>query len=347
MNYSSLAGSISEKCSGISEELYTINSSKFDGIWSGSASDSLTGEFDDAVRVAKSQLEEVGNYSDLLLMVEEYKRLTEEIESLTSTYYSYPSEGYETVRNDLSRRIEISSNKAAQLKKDIVTKIGKFSKITSQVDEITYTLDEDYKKYSADSGNYMFDVDSLLSKFENNSLRKLGDNQSLYDYFAKEDVERYINNIKENSSGRDAAVNCALGIMSLASSVGVKLDYDWGGGHGAYTTLDNVANGVDCSAFASWCINQGAGGDFATRNSASLKSVGNKTSYESAQKGDILVYNNGENGHVMIIVENDVANQRFVLAEASGSKAGVKLSSGSYSKYSNQYSARDLSEYYS
>lgn len=347
MDYGSLAGSIDEKCSGISEELYTVKSSKFDGIWSGIARDSLIGKFDDAVRVAKSQLEEVGNYSDLLLMVDEYKRLTEEIESLKSTYNSYQGEKYESARNELSRKIEIRSNRAAQLKNSIITKISRFSKITSQIEEITYTLDEDYKKFSADSGNYMFDVDSLLSKFESGSLKKLGDNQSLYDYFAKEDVERYINNIKENSSGRDAAVNCALGIMSLASSVDVKLDYDWGGGHGAYTTLDNVANGVDCSAFASWCINQGAGGDFATRTTASLISVGERTSYESAQKGDILVYNNGEGGHVMIIVENDVINQRFVLAEASGAKAGVKLSSGSYSKYSNQYSARDLSEYYS
>ena len=193
----------------------------------------------------------------------------------------------------------------------------------------------------------MFDVNSLLSKFENNSLRKLEDGESLYNYFAKEDVENYINSIKSNSSGRDAAVNCALGIMSLASSVNLKLDYDWGGGHGAYTTLDNVANGVDCSAFASWCINQGANKEFVARTTVGLENVGKKINYESAQKGDILVYNDDDNGHVMIIVENDVDNQRFVLAEASGQQTGVKLSSGSYSKYSNQYSVRDLSEYYS
>mgnify|MGYP003300228952 CR=1 FL=1 len=82
MGYSSLANSINEKCSGISEELYTINSSCFDGIWSGDAYESLTSKFDSAIRVAKSQIEEVGNYSDLLVMVQEYKDLKEAISSL-------------------------------------------------------------------------------------------------------------------------------------------------------------------------------------------------------------------------------------------------------------------------
>lgn len=347
MNYGSLASSINEKCSGISEELYTMKSSCFDGIWSGIAKDALAGNFDNAVIVAKSQLEEVGNYSDLLLMVEEYKELTEKIDSLKNSLYNYQDDKYEEVRKKINNDIVVASNKAAQLRMNIIAKISRFSRISAQYEAILYTLEQDYKKYSDEFGSYMFDVDSLLSRFNDNSLSKMRDGDSLYNYFNKEDVENYINNIKENSSGRDAAVNCALGIISLASSVDLKLDYDWGGGHGAYTTLDNVANGVDCSAFASWCINQGATEDFATRTTASLKNVGEKTTYESAQKGDILVYNNGENGHVMIIVENDVENQRFVLAEASGANTGVKLSSGSYAEYSSVYSARDLTEYYS
>ena len=55
MNYGSLASSINEKCSGISDELYTMKSSVFDGIWSGIAKDALAGNFDDAVRVSLSE----------------------------------------------------------------------------------------------------------------------------------------------------------------------------------------------------------------------------------------------------------------------------------------------------
>lgn len=347
MGYSSIANDISLKSDNVGVELNSVKSANFDGIWSGPAHDTLTSNLSDAVANVSKQLEEVNKFAEVLIQVQEYKDTKERIVSLQNSLSSYDSE---TDKDAIARtKSELSScnNKASQLKSEISSKLSSFSKVSSQYEVIEYTIEKEYESYSNEAGNYQADLNGLLNAFNNGSLTKLSDGSSLYDYFAKDDVEKYINSIKNNSSGgRDTAVNCALGIISLAASVGAKLDYDWGGGHAAYTTLDHVADGTDCSAFASWCINQGAGGDFQTQTTAGLVNVGVAEEYQSAQKGDILVYNTGGKGHVVVIVENDAENQRFVVAEAASSKQGVKVSSRSYSEFAGKYTARDLSSVY-
>lgn len=347
MNYSSIANDISSKSDNVGVELNSVKSTNFDGIWSGPAHDTLTSNLSDAVTNASKQLEEVNKFAEVLIQVQEYKETNEKIVELQNSLSRYDSETDKDAIRRVRSNIQSYRNKASQLKSEISSKLSSFSKVSSQFEIIEYTVEKDYESYSNETGNYQANLKGLLTAFNNGSLTKLSDRSSLYDYFKKEDVEKYINSIKNNSSGgRDTAVNCALGIISLAASVGAKLDYDWGGGHGAYTTLDNVANGTDCSAFASWCINQGAGKGFQTKSTAGLINVGVAERYESAQKGDILVYNNGDKGHVMVIVENDADNGRFVVAEAANSRQGVKLSTRNYSEFAGKYTARDLSSIY-
>ena len=132
----------------------------------------------------------------------------------------------------------------------------------------------------------------------------------------------------------------------MAADVGVKLDYDWGGGHTSVTSTDAVATGTDCSAFASWAINQGAAETFNTQSTAGLIGVGSQTSFEDAQQGDILVYRNNSQGHVVMIIDNDPETQQFLVAEAASPDTGVVMKTRSYASLAGIYQARDLSSIY-
>ena len=126
----------------------------------------------------------------------------------------------------------------------------------------------------------------------------------------------------------------------------LKLDYDWGGGHTSVTSTDAVATGTDCSAFASWAINQGAAENFNTQSTAGLIGVGSQTSFEDAQQGDILVYRNNSQGHVVMIIDNDPETQQFLVAEAASPDTGVVMKTRSYASLAGIYQARDLSSIY-
>ena len=202
--------------------------------------------------------------------------------------------------------------------------------------------------YFKEYDGFVVDVNNFEGLFENRQLKKIPDGITLYDYVAKENVQKRLNEIKSIYVGRDAAVNCALGIMEIAADKGLKLDYDWGGGHNTpIPNVDYVARGVDCSGFVSWAIDQGSKETFLSRTTGSLLRVGKGIDYTEAQAGDILVYNDGTAGHVVMVVENDQEAKEFLVVEAAGSEIGVLMQTRSYSSLRRgNYIARDLTELY-
>lgn len=344
MSYKDKANKITKKYSDVSTSLSIVKDISFDNIWKGKAKDAII----PALKKAIEELENVGksieNFASALIELEKYKTKKESISSLKKEYNSLAdTKENKKQRNSLSTQINslISDNK--ELRKSIESKLSTITPVTTIVESVAIS---DFV-YQNENGKFIVDVKSLLAKFENGSLKKIADGDSLYNYFSEDEVKQLMENIKSEYQGRYLAVNSALAIVDLAASKNLKLDYDWGGGHAEITSLTHVANGTDCSAFVSWAVNQGNPGDFKTRTTAGLISVGTTIDYTAAKEGDILVYNNGENGHVVMVVENDPDNQKFVVVEANGSKEGVILKTRTYSSLkNNNYKAKDLSEIY-
>lgn len=344
MSYSSVADSIRNKVTLLDNSISSCENINFDSVWAGDAHNNLTSNLDNAFKSIKIQRDNALTLADVLDDLQIYKDNEEKIDGIkyTLSNISNTEENQETIRK-YNNQISGLQTTNSSLKTSIKTAINSISSVSSQFELVTYEPSNNYKDYAVD-------LSEMLMLFESGALNKLSDNNgssdSLYDYYTEAEVDSMITSIKEKYSGRDAAVNCALGVMQMAADVGLKLDYDWGGGHTSVTDIDAVATGVDCSAFASWAINQGAASTFNTRCTDSLIYVGNKVSYEDAQKGDILVYNSGGEGHVVMIVDNDPESQQFLVVEASGQNAGVIMQTRSYASLSGTYQARDLSSIY-
>ena len=342
MGYSSIASSIRSQAETVNSVLSSVKGITFDGVWSGDAYSAQSSKLKDALGNIDTQRQMALKFADALDKLQQYKDNKEKNESLQKTLneLSNTEENADTItslRNQISQ-LQTANN---SLRSNITAIVSGFSTTSSKYELINYDVSTDYE-------GYIVDLAEMLSLFKSGSLSKIPDSgkNSLYDYYSQEEVDAKISEIKSQYTGREAAVNCALGIMQMAADVGLKLDYDWGGGHSSVTDVDHVAKGTDCSAFASWAINQGAASTFNTRTTSGLIKVGKQIPYEDAQKGDILVYRSNGSGHVVMIVDNDPETQQFLVVEAAGSKPGVVMQTRSYASLSGTYQARDLSSIY-
>ena len=338
MNYTSKASSINTALSPFISAVSNIQKLSFDTVWSGDAHNTLTSNLSTSLKKIQAQRDAISVYTSALENLQMYKNNKEEIDSLRSEYLNLVGDEYESRRQQLSGKITNLENTNTNLKSSIQNSLKSISSVSAEFEVVNYTPDNTY-------GDYILDLHDFLQLFQSGSLVKLSDNDgsndSLYDYYSKEEVDNRINQIKGQYKGRNAAVNCALGVMEMAAQVGKKLDYDWGGGHGGdgITDIDEVATGTDCSAFASWAINQGISnlvGPYGMIN------LGKSTSYENAQGGDILV----SSEHVVMIIANNPEAQQFLVAEANGSQEGVIMRTRSYAACSGAYQAVDLSNLY-
>lgn len=342
MGYDALATTLNSKKTTFETSIQNIKNISFDTIWSGQAYTKLTTDLTTTMENLNTQKANIESFAFALQLLQCYKNNKEKQVAMQNQLSSIANTAENAnAISSLVAQINNFTTTNENIKQRINTIFQSITPVNSTLEEVGYKV----------SGNldYILDVQELYNLFATNQLTKLPDsgNNSLYDYYSEEEVEQYLNEIKSTYSGRDAAVNCALGIMQLAANVGLKLDYDWGGGHTAVTSNSAIATGVDCSAFASWAINQGSTNTFETRTTGGLISVGERVDYSEAQKGDILVYNNGENGHVVVVIENNPETQTFIVAEAAGSDTGVILKERSYSSLSSSsYQARDLSSIY-
>ena len=212
-----------------------------------------------------------------------------------------------------------------------------------------------------DYGDFIVDVDDLLAAYSYKSEEPLRilNGGSLYDYYNSYDengkviegsgkayVEGLILDIRNKYSGRDAAVNSALAMLQLAADKGIKIDYEHKGtlGISPYVRTTDVASGVDCNPFVSWCVDKGVDTGFQWRPVQSFRNVGTeieRENWSSAKPGDLL----SSEGHIIIIVENDPEKEVFTVAHASGTSVGIVLEEKSYSNMGN-YSLRDMTEVY-
>ena len=345
---SEITKNVGKYSSSFSDSVGNIDTSPLKDAWSGEAATTVNDDLQTAMDAINTVKDQIDKLKTILEEVDKLKKLKDEIDTLNKRISELAglisnadektdTSGWVSEKATKEKEVETKQEEYDKLKEKIKGELDGFDSISSQiVAKTSESLGVDT------ASDYIVDLYDMLLQFNSGELSKMADGDSLYNYYSKEEVEQKLNSIKSKYTGRDAAVNCALTVMGMAAAKGLKLDYDWGGGHVDVTSLDHIASGTDCSAFASWAINQGSPDTFHTMTTSGLINQGSREDYEDAKKGDILV----SGSHVVMIVDNDPETQQFLVAEASGSDTGVVLQTRSYSSVSGAYQARDLSSIY-
>lgn len=327
MNYGSIASSLKSGASMISDSLGDIHDISFGTIWSGNVYEALSSNLETSVKKIEKQKQNVNKFADALEKLQTCVDNNQQIFGLRSSL-----DGIENNEENAYRIKKInksiltlqSNNKA--LKEEIKSLLSGITPVNSEFELVKVDSDsfEDYKGFVSET------YDNFQMASSNKNKRTSSGGHSLYDYYMEEEVDKKLNEIKSKYTGREAAVNCALGIMQMATDVGLKLD-------------NNINN--EGSDFAAWAVQQGANETFVMGTTEELINAGKKVAYEDAQKGDILVYDTGGTKQVVMIFDNDPDTQQFLLAD-SQDKTGVTVKTKSYASLSGTYQARDLSIIY-
>lgn len=364
-SYGDMSKTMSGNAENSSESLSSVKNISFDGVWSGAAYDTLTSALENTIAKADIELANYESFSAAMEELESYKTKKERYDKLTELINGihYPDsekdpEGY------ASACATAAGYKAEQATlKDEMDKLRKsiestLSAITANSSELTAV------KFNYDDGefNLDFDIADLYTMYNNGSLKIMNSGKSLYDYYdiydddgnlirsGKEYVEGIITDIQSKYSGREAAVNCGLAMLQLAADVGIKINYEHAGTDSdVYVRTSDVASGVDCNPFVSWCLDKGVDDGFQWRPVSYFYDDGrfpdtiDYTNWSNAQAGDVLA--NG--GHVMMIVENNTETGTFTVMHASGSNAGITVSERSYASLkSDGYKVKDMTNVY-
>ena len=362
MEYSAIASTLRTKCSDLEILVNDANSISFDSVWSGSAHDSMMTSLTDLVKRTQTEISNIREYADALDSLQKYIEHKDKINELKLQYYNMPiTEENRTARANLNSLINSLTVSNTQTRTNIINTMSKFNKISSEIEVVTYdAVAEDY-------GQFIVDIDSLVATYANNysddnpaDPLKILTGGSLYDYYNSYDengnviegsgkayVEGIILDIRNKYSGRDAAVNSALAILQLAADKGIKLDYEHKGTAGIrpYVRTSDVASGVDCNPFVSWCVDKGVETGFQWRPVGNFRKIGTeikKADWNTAKPGDLL----SSEGHIIMIVDNNPEEEKFTIVHASGGSRGILIEEKPYSTCGG-YSVRDMTAVYS
>lgn len=343
MDYSAIASNIDSALSTIESQLNKLTGVSFASVWSGDAYNTQSNNLDTTVSNLKNEMGYLKNFSSALYKLQEYKNNKESIADLRNSYNSL-SDTPENAnsRSSLSSQIDSLESKNTTLKASIKSLLGSVSGISNEIELVSFEPQEDYKAYAEQ-------ISDLYNWNEQGRLSILND--SLFNYVSPETIETELNSIKGQYTGRDAAVNCAVGLMHMAAEAGKKISYNYE--PDTHTThystynpetfpLSEVINGTDCSSFVSWAVNQGTNNSFTTKSTKDFKTVGNEIKFSNARPGDIIV---SSGSHVGLIVENHPEENYFLVAEEGGKDRGLVVQKRPYSSLNN-FKARDLSYIY-
>ena len=346
MSYSALASKIRNNASNFEQSISKVDGVSFDGVWAGDASTKLNSDLKTVITTLKKQKNYSNILADALDSLQKYKNNKEKIEGYQSDLNRLDNtEENASKRSYYREKINTLQSENSTLKSKINNSLNGFVSVSSQLSLVNYQPSNQYTEF-------VVDLHEMLALFESGKLVQMSDSNSnkdsLYDFYSKEEVDRVLREINTKYSGRNAAVNSALGVMQLAAQVGMKLDYDLLRGSNKLLSTDGIATGSDCVSFASWAISQGSDKVNKTYSTTEFVNLGKKIDYASAKSGDVFALKYSDpGGHVMLIVENHPETNSALVAEAGGKDRGVVLTNIKYSTLKKlNYSARDLTDFY-
>lgn len=369
MDYSDLSSSIASLNSKLNSDYSSIKNVDFSQTWDGDAYSSFISSKASLLSNISSLETDLSNMSSCLSKTQEYVENYDTIGEYQDKLRNTPdTEENEDIRSYYQRQITYYESLNETKRNEINALLQAIG-----LSEENLTSDVDISiLYSASSDGYAVDIFSLLEAYQNHSyngqtLKVLGSEDSLYNYgVTSEELEQTLLEVKNTYSSRYVAVNSALVLLQTAVDNGVILGYDNTGFSWQikpYNSTASIVKGSDCSAFVSWCIdkakvnvNNGTyTGGYEWRTVEELYNAGTKIDYENwseAQPGDVFstssYYSSNSPGrHTGIIIYNDVENETFITAEASGSQTGIVLKTRTYSELASlAYTVNDMTAVY-
>lgn len=362
--YGDVSKNMTNNMGDVDTSISNIKNVSFEGVWSGSAYNNLSGALESTLTRMDKERTNLNTFSQAMEKLQKYKDNKTKIEELASKIaaITIPDDDEKEAAEAKRQKEALEAEKARleeenrNLRTEIESLLATITAISSEIQVISFDLNN-YKGYV----EYIEDLAELKKKYDTNgNLRMLGAGDSLYNYYnvydesgklvmsGKDYVEGVIKDIQQKYSGREAAVNSAIAMLSLAANKGIRINYEHAGTTGAYPYVrtSSVVSGVDCNPFVSWCLDKGVPGGFQWRPVQNFTSIGKGYAYEdwvNAKPGDVL----GNGGHVTIILDNDPTTGQFLIAEASGQYAGIRTKSISYKTLiNNGYTCRDMTEIY-
>ena len=142
MDYSAIAEEIQSKANEVSSALKSIKGLQFDSAWQGSAHDKMCGDLETTISSMNEQAGNLGNLSQKLKKINDYK---ENKELLTSYKSKYNSTFDETLKQEYSSKISSLESELSKLKSDITSGLS-YKNVSSQIKVINYDVDKSYKE---------------------------------------------------------------------------------------------------------------------------------------------------------------------------------------------------------
>ncbi len=277
--------------------------------------------------IARSNINKVqdeNKKSELLYELENVKKYIDLRDEIYVLARKYDKDKYK----DLKSRLESISD--SEIRERLLKELEDNVKITSSLgDFILDPSDALYKNLKPLAGISLEEV-----------LAKNGSNVSALDLKIQQAVESV------GVGTREAPVVAALTLFETLAGYGYHIAYFWGGKwnrvgvRGSWGTYDNprycdshpnpsycrktyIYKGFDCSGFVNWAIAQG----FQTDNGGSSRTGAGDGPLASGGKancntGDTLVSNN----HIVLVVEPQDNEGRYLIAESTGGAIGTRLS---------------------
>ncbi len=362
MSYSQTATNGKNESTNLESTQKSIGNIAFDLIWSGSAATALVSALSNVVNKLNAERAKLSGFFDALDLLNKYKQNKEQIAKLKFQLMCIPdNEKNASERASIQSQISQLEQENQNLRTQIEGILAQVTPVGTSTTLVNYNVEF----------NYVTGISELLAAYDHiltaeekaagkNLLIQLKGNATLDSFYNQVDengnvvegsgfqyITSILNTIQNTYTGREAAVNTALTLLKLAADKGVKLDYKHQGTNSnPYVSTAYVMNGVDCNPWTSYCVDKGTPNRFQWRPVTDFNYVGESIAYQNwseAQPGDVMV----SSGHVGMIIENDPENNRFVVAEARGSEAGIVLNYRSYAELnSGGYSIRDMTNVY-
>ena len=165
MDYSAAAQNIKSANKPFETMIRDIKNLSFDGIWSGSAHDTLTNNLKTSISNANAQKDAVNSFASAIEKLQAYKNNKESIEAMREQYNSLDPEKNKSQRRTIASNITNFENTNISIKSSIQSILDSITRISSQFQLVNYVPEENYK-------DYIVDLDKLVNLFDSGSLSK-------------------------------------------------------------------------------------------------------------------------------------------------------------------------------
>ena len=333
----------------INQSLASLASSRnmIDESWSGAAKESMVTELNGLYDELSKNLDDIEKFSanvqkqqNYEYAIEQYKIYSMELYGTGLAHSTLPEDQPRIA--ELERKVNYWKQEYERLRTELVAFISSIEPVTSRsfsisssgnlVSTYSYEMLSDRfgPDFAAQFQEYMDDPIKLQQLLYRNDSLNIYSGSSTGGELSAEDFQ-YIYDFIYNNSGdsEDRGVKSAMALVVAAAITGSKLPYTFGGGHNGESDVQDILNGVDCSGFASWVVNQSVGGGLNPIGANAFQDYCDEISFEQAEPGDVMIYHEGQSDvHAVVYLgtyQNEAGEDIPLIIAADNPTSGVQV----------------------